>query len=90
MLPYVEEYQQSGCIPGGTQRNFDSYGFKASTMTEAQKQIMCDPQTSGGLLVAVSEKGESQFHTVVARHGLELESIGKLIELDGTELVTVI
>ncbi len=90
LLPFVENYQEMGCIPGGTQRNFDSYGFKASNMTEAQKQIFCDPQTSGGLLVCVSEKGESQFHAVAAKHGLELESIGYFSEQDGPELVKII
>ena len=56
LLPHVEEYRLQGCVPGGTDRNFASYGHKASELTQAQKQIICDPQTSGGLLVAVDKQ----------------------------------
>ena len=51
--PVVEEYRRMGCVPGGGNRNFDSYGQHVSMLTEQQQQILCDPQTSGGLLVAV-------------------------------------
>ena len=78
LLDYVEEYRSQGCIPGGTGRNFDSYGHKASAMTEQQKQVLCDPQTSGGLLVAVAPQAEEAFQTVAARFGLTLEAIGEL------------
>ncbi|MDX1796788.1 MAG: selenide, water dikinase SelD, partial [Hydrogenovibrio sp.] len=58
LLPHVLEYLAQGCTPGGTQRNFDSFGHKASglfgtELTADQRAILCDPQTSGGLLVAV-------------------------------------
>eukprot|EP00382_Lankesteria_abbotti_P002218 CAMPEP_0113846260 /NCGR_PEP_ID=MMETSP0372-20130328/1210_1 /TAXON_ID=340204 /ORGANISM="Lankesteria abbotti" /LENGTH=352 /DNA_ID=CAMNT_0000815387 /DNA_START=82 /DNA_END=1140 /DNA_ORIENTATION=+ /assembly_acc=CAM_ASM_000359 len=53
VLPNVAHYVKEGCVPGGTQRNFESYGAKISTMTDDQKSIICDPQTSGGLLMAV-------------------------------------
>ena len=78
LLPYVIEYRDQGCIPGGTQRNFASYGHKAVAMTEDQKSILCDPQTSGGLLVAVDDSVEEAFHQVMLRFGLVLEPIGEL------------
>ena len=52
-LDGVKDYIAQGCVPGGTGRNFDSYGHKVGVLTEEQKAILCDPQTSGGLLVAV-------------------------------------
>lgn len=60
-LPSVDHYLAEGCIPGGTLRNFDSYGHKIGALTEDQKHLLCDPQTSGGLLVAVSPEGEAEF-----------------------------
>lgn len=53
VLAGVTSYIEQGCLPGGTQRNFDSYGEKISEMSPLQKSLLCDPQTSGGLLVAV-------------------------------------
>ncbi|EKG33678.1 selenide, water di kinase [Pseudomonas avellanae BPIC 631] len=41
---------------------------------------MCDPQTSGGLLVAVSPEGEAEFLAVAAELGLQLNPIGTLLE----------
>ncbi len=90
LLPHVEEYRQQNCIPGGTHRNFDSYGHKAASISEAQKHILCDPQTSGGLLIAVDPDSESSLHEVTQRFGLELETIGELTEYDSGYFVEII
>jgi selenide,water dikinase len=85
----VEFYRQLDCIPGGTKRNFDSYGHKAVPLSERQKQILCDPQTSGGLLVAVEEASLDEFHRCAHTHGLQLEPIGQLHAHDGEFTVQV-
>lgn len=77
-LPEIENYLAQGCSPGGAQRNFDSYAHKLGPMSDMQRQILCDPQTSGGLLVAVDPKGETEFLTVARAHGLQLAPIGEL------------
>ncbi|MEN8213874.1 MAG: selenide, water dikinase SelD [Pseudomonadota bacterium] len=79
-LPHVEEYLAMGCSPGGAQRNFDSYGGNISVMTEQQRAILCDPQTSGGLLVAVKPEAVKLFLEVTANAGLELSPIGETVE----------
>ena len=77
-LPGVDYYLAEGCVPGGTLRNFDSYGEKIAPISDAQRDLLCDPQTSGGLLVAVSPEGEAEFLTVAAELGLSLSPIGQL------------
>lgn len=79
-LPGVDHYLAEGCIPGGTLRNHDSYGHKIGTLSDEQKHLLCDPQTSGGLLVAVSPEGEAEFLGVAAELGLDLSPIGTLVE----------
>ena len=49
-------------------------------MTEQQQKILCDPQTSGGLLVAVSAYAEDEFLQVANEHGLQLKAIGEITE----------
>lgn len=88
-LPGVEHYLAEGCVPGGTLRNFDSYGDKIGPISEQQKQLLCDPQTSGGLLVAVAPEGEAEFLAVAAELGLTLSPIGELTER-GAQAVEVI
>jgi len=89
-LPEVENYLEQGCIPGGTLRNFDSYGHHLGEMSERQRMILCDPQTSGGLLVAVMPEGEAEFLAVAEELGLSLQAIGELREpLAGHSMVEV-
>jgi len=59
-------------------------------MTERQQQIICDPQTSGGLLVAVAPEGETEFLAVCQQAGLDLQPIGYLREpIAGNALITL-
>ena len=67
-----------GAVPGGTARNYASYGHKIGPLTDEQQQWLCDPQTSGGLLVCVTPDGEAAAQDVFQRHGLALESFGEL------------
>lgn len=53
LLDHVQRYYEQDCIPGGTQRNFSSVFKYCSDLTAYQQAIVCDPQTSGGLLIAV-------------------------------------
>ncbi len=79
-LPGVEHYLAEGCVPGGTLRNFDSYGEKIAPISDTQRNLLCDPQTSGGLLVAVAPEGEDEFLAVATELGLKLSPIGQLVE----------
>ncbi len=74
----LDGYLHEKCIPGGTMRNWASYGHKISVLSDYQRAILCDPQTSGGLLVAVEKSFEKDFQKVVAQEGLDLKSIGYL------------
>ena len=76
----LSRYLELGCVPGGTMRNFESYGDKIAAMTEEQRLILCDPQTSGGLLVSVDPNGREHFLEVARRRGLKLKPIGRLKE----------
>jgi selenide,water dikinase len=89
VIPEVEAYRAMGCVPGGTNRNFDSYGEKVSSMSEAAKQILCDPQTSGGLLVCVSEAAEEEFKAVCTINGLSLTSFGTMTPKSDAPTITV-
>ncbi|WP_434456258.1 selenide, water dikinase SelD [Stutzerimonas urumqiensis] len=75
----VEAYVAQGCVPGGTQRNYEGYGHRIAPLSEAHKALLCDPQTSGGLLVAVEPGGVTDFLTVAESFGLTPEAIGRLV-----------
>jgi len=75
----VDEYIKDGCIPGGTERNFASYGEQMETTSDADRALLCDPQTSGGLLTAVSPAHLDEFERCVGDAGLQLDCIGELL-----------
>lgn len=77
-LPEVENYISLDCSPGGAQRNFDSYGHLLGNMTDVQKKILCDPQTSGGLLVAVKKNYSNDFINIAKTFDLDLQPLGQL------------
>lgn len=79
LLAQVEHYRTLGCIPGGTQRNFESYQHLIAELTEQQRQIVCDPQTSGGLLVAVRPAACLEVEQTLKSAGLHAMPIGKLV-----------
>lgn len=78
-LDFLDSYIQQKCIPGGTVRNWDSYGMKVGSITEYQKAILADPQTSGGLLISIDEGHEEQFERFASGHGFALKPFGRII-----------
>lgn len=84
----IDYYLAEGCVPGGTTRNWESYGHKIGQLSDYQKNILCDPQTSGGLLVAVESAKIADFLKITKTEGLSLESIGHFTPL-GDKLVEI-
>lgn len=92
LIANLGEYIRQGSIPGGTTRNWDSYGSLINLANEKQKSILCDPQTSGGLLIAVSPDSRKEVEDLLKKEGLSIhtEPIGELKKYkDGKKLITV-
>ena len=79
VLPSVEHYITENSIPGGTNRNFASYGHKVSPISTIQKAILCDPQTSGGLLIVVDPGKKDKFLEILEKRNLDLQPIGRIV-----------
>jgi selenide,water dikinase len=89
IFPESIKYLRAGAIPGGTNRNWDSYGHKLNIPETEQQHILCDPQTSGGLLIAVSDDNIGQVETILKQHHLVAHPFGFLTE-KGEELIKVL
>jgi len=78
-------YIQKGSIPGGTGRNWDSYGHKILLLDtedkEIKKTVLADPQTSGGLLVAVKPDAVNEMQELLNENDLQefIVPIGKMV-----------
>lgn len=81
-LAGVEDYIAAGAVPGGTARNFAGYGHLISPMDDTMRQLLCDPQTSGGLLVAVQPGTLDAFLSCARAHNISVSAIGHLLPAD--------
>lgn len=80
LLPNLDKYIDQQCIPGGTLRNWKSYGDGIIGLNALQQTILADPQTSGGLLVAVDHEGIPDFKSICNSANVPVWQIGSLSE----------
>lgn len=81
VLPFLDEYLQQNIIPDNTYRNWNSYEKKVQGITDMRSfQVLNDPQTSGGLLLAVDKDRKEDMEQELKRHGLEIHCIGQITE----------
>jgi selenide,water dikinase len=73
ITPDLEEYITNDSVPGGTHRNLASYGHKCIIGENDQlaKAILADPQTSGGLLIAVEPSGIEELKAIFKKFNIE-------------------
>ncbi|MWQ48822.1 selenide, water dikinase SelD [Glaesserella parasuis] len=86
-LDGVREYIAQGAVPGGTTRNFDSYGHLISPLSDEQKAILCDPQTSGGLLIAVKPQGVESVKQIAKNANVALYPVGRLLKAESGKVL---
>ena len=79
-LPMLDKYLADNTVPGGTNRNWDSYGSKVNLPNPRLKNILCDPQTSGGILLAVSPESEKEVQDILKQNGIDAEIFGEFVE----------
>ncbi|CAH1000126.1 Selenide, water dikinase [Neolewinella maritima] len=75
----LDYYLGQGCIPGGTKRNWTSYGHHVHLDDDRAKWLLADPQTSGGLLVAVAPEQADDFTARCAAEGHPVRPLGKML-----------
>jgi selenide,water dikinase len=77
----LKHYIEQKCMPGGTTRNWDSYGDKVGIINDYQKAILADPQTSGGLLIAVNEDSVEKIKQILVTEGIKhVSPIGRFVK----------
>lgn len=82
LLPEAVEYSRRGFLPGGLKRNIEFIGgcveFVAGIAEEVQN-LLFDPQTSGGLLVAVAAADAPRLLAGLRERGVPAQEIGEVL-----------
>ena len=71
-----------GCYPGGLKNNREYLGDRVRPDGVGPDELLAlyDPQTSGGLLVAVPDERASAFVDALKRHGASGAVVGEIVE----------
>jgi selenide,water dikinase len=82
-LPGARELAQEGFLPGGLKRNMEFIGGCvefAAGVPEEVRNLLFDPQTSGGLLLSVALKDAAQLLESLRTNGVNAQQVGEVIE----------
>jgi selenide,water dikinase len=80
-LPTARDLAGMGLLPGGAHRNRDYLSGRVrftGRVEEAEADLLFDPQTSGGLLIAVAGKKAEQLLAKLKNRGVEGVIVGRL------------
>ncbi|SDM21827.1 selenophosphate synthase [Oryzisolibacter propanilivorax] len=84
LLPGVAKMAGEGLVTGASARNWAGYGAQvrlAPGLPATAQALACDPQTSGGLLVACAPEAAGEVLAVFAREGFEYAKVvGRLYD----------
>jgi selenide,water dikinase len=91
LLEHVLSMAEAGCVTGASARNWASYGDEARLaprLAAAHQALLCDPQTSGGLLIACAAEVVPEALSILERHGCpRAAAVG--VMTDGPPIVSV-
>ena len=79
LLPGVRGYSEAGCVPGGSTTNGYTYSPRVEGLDGVPKwwlDVLFDPQTSGGLLVALPHERARDCVQALAEAGVEAWLVG--------------
>ncbi len=93
LLPRVWQLAGDDVTPGKTAdliawtAEFGSFGDKYSSADKTiWNRIICDPQTSGGLMLALPESAAQRYSAVLAQAGEQVWIIGRFVEGEAGQL----
>ena len=90
LLPGTLDYARKGVGTGGGARNRESLSEKVdidSRIPEEMIQVLFDPQTSGGLLIALPEEAASRLDALLNAEGWDCWRLGEVVAGSGVKVL---
>jgi selenide,water dikinase len=91
LVPEALHYLSLGCYADGALRNWKSYHDAVRGAGDMERMmVLSDPQTSGGLLLAVDPSFLHEVEQVLGRNDIATNTIGTTTNTDKTSIIAVI
>lgn len=91
IIPEAITYLNEGCYPDGSFRNWKGYGHRVTGAASMERMmLLSDPQTSGGLLIAVAPDAIEEVKDMVRSNGGVCSTVGRLDPGSDITTITVI
>ncbi|MBI5665418.1 MAG: selenide, water dikinase SelD [Nitrospirae bacterium] len=90
LMSKVRELAAAGAVPKGAVKNLEFCSRNtqfSENICDGDKLALSDPQTSGGLLIALPSAGLNKFDQAMKRGGIPYYVIGEVIKGDGKIVV---
>jgi selenide,water dikinase len=87
LIPGLQVYIDQFILPDQVYRNWNAYGSRVKGVEGPEFMYLCDPQTSGGLLVSVDPKACASFEQRMLEAGQACWNIGSLVAGNQIEVV---
>jgi selenium donor protein len=91
LLPDVPRLARDGLVPGGSRRNFEGLGAFvdwAEDLDEPTRLILCDAQTSGGLLISIARERSERLLAELSERGASGVVVGQIVDGEGIRVAT--
>jgi selenide,water dikinase len=81
-LPGALQAAKDGHLPGGLKNNREFVGDCAEfapSVRQEYRDLLFDPQTSGGLLISIAEEAATEALAALQRHGVSGNQVGEVV-----------
>jgi selenide,water dikinase len=90
LMSKVRELAAAGAVPKGAKKNLEfclPHTTFSEEVPEGDRLALSDPQTSGGLLVALPQKGLRKFDSVMKKERMPYWTVGRVVKGRGRLIV---
>ena len=80
IIKNVEKYSSKFIYPDNTTRNYNAYKDLVVGMDKLEFILLCDPQTSGGLLISCDPNYKQEMEHLLESNNVSINRIGKITQ----------
>lgn len=87
LINNIEQYTSKYIYPDNTTRNYNAYKDLVDGMNGLEFIVLCDPQTSGGLLISCRPDKKNELESILEKNNIDVNQIGIIKQSVGAKQI---